>query len=102
MEISTSEEPPCKKCLKYSMCNARLRKELSDYRNPSGVHTISVVSINFLVLMCNDFETYIDEILDSMYPKGVPPANHLDATIHAITTKIFNLQGVEGYSNDLK
>ena len=97
MEISTSKDPPCKTCLKYTLCNSYLRSELSDYRNPSDVHTISVVSINALILQCKDFEAFIDDLLDNMFPESNPPSGHLDVLIHTVITKTFNVKGIKGY-----
>lgn len=103
MQISTSKDPPCKTCLKYTICNSLLREELSHYQNPSDVHTISVVVISDTILNCKDFEKYVDDMLEDRFPGNqIPPSGQLDVVIYLIVTQTFNLDNIKGYPHDIK
>ena len=82
------------------MCNSMMRKELSNYKHPEGVHTITVVAINALVFHCRDFEIFVDKRLDETNVGEADRPGVLDEVVSSIANQIFNLEGIKGYSHD--
>lgn len=79
---------PCHGCLKYAMCNSRLKNELKDEKY--NVQTVIIIEI---ILKCSDYERYIDDILDRLRDKdgSLPRIKILDDTIASVTTETFSL-----------
>lgn len=80
-------DAPCHTCLKYAICNSRLKSEMKCQE----YYSLPILIVTTIILKCDDYEIYIDNIINRFRRKdGNLKSNTIvDDVVISVAKEIF-------------